>query len=253
MLTGQQKIADLAAKARDMSFTSLNSYLTLDWMREAFRRTRKDGAVGVDGVTAETYAQYLEANLQDLLERCKSGNYVAPALRRHYIPKAGSKGAMRPIAIPCFEDKILQRAVHMVLEPIYEQDFKDCSYGFRPARSAHQCVAAIRETLMHTKGGIIIDVDLRQYFDSIPHDSLREILRGRVHDGVILRTIDKWLNAGILEHGQYSYAERGVPQGGNLSPLLSNIVLHEVMDKWIEEVIKRKSSVRHRDEVECVN
>ena len=141
--TRQRRIAELARQASEMGFTSLNHHLDIDWLREAYRRTRKDGAVGADGQTAEEYAEHLEENLQDLLDRAKSGRYRAPAVRRVHIPKG--EGKTRPIGIPSFEDKVLQRAVAMVLEPIYEQDFLDCSYGFRPGRSAHQALKAVRD------------------------------------------------------------------------------------------------------------
>ena len=135
--TKQQRIAELARQSPEMGFTSLAHLIDIDWLHEAYRRTRKDGAVGVDGQNGEDYAVDLEGNLRSLLERAKSGTYQAPPVRRVHIPKAGSATETRPLGIPTFEDKVLQRAVVMVLEAIYEQDFKDCSYGFRPGRSAH--------------------------------------------------------------------------------------------------------------------
>ena len=145
--TRQQAIAKLAQQAPEMGFTSLNHHIDMVWLHEAYRRTRKDGAPGIDGQTADAYAEHLEDNLQDLLDRAKSGRYRAPAVKRAYIPK-GDGSSSRPIGIPTFEDKILQRAVAMVLEPIYEQDFLDCSYGFRPGRSAHQALQVWRDQLM---------------------------------------------------------------------------------------------------------
>jgi hypothetical protein len=143
--TRQQTIATRARQAPELSFTSLNHYIDLAWLYEAYRRTRKDGAPGVDGQTAAAYADNLEANLKDLLDRAKSGRYRAPAVKRAYIPK-GNGSTTRPIGVPTFEDKIVQRAVVMVLEPIYEQDFLDCSYGFRPSRSAHQALEVWRNS-----------------------------------------------------------------------------------------------------------
>ncbi|MCP4364708.1 MAG: group II intron reverse transcriptase/maturase [Planctomycetes bacterium] len=229
-----------------MSFTSLNQYLTLEWLEEAYRRTRKDGAVGVDGQTAEEYAADLQSNLKNLLEQAKSGRYVAPPVRRGYIPKDGKGGEQRPIGIPTFEDKLLQRAISMILEPIYEQDFLTCSYGFRPKRSAHDCIKDIRDTLYQWRGGYIIDADIKGYFDSIDQSQLRAFLDERVRDGVIRRLIGKWLKAGVREGTQIEYPETGTVQGGVISPLMSNIYLHKVLDEWfIKEVEPRMlSSVR---------
>jgi group II intron reverse transcriptase/maturase len=154
-----------------------------------------------------------------------------------YIPKAGSDDK-RPIGIPTYEDKILQRAVQLVLEPIYEQEFYDFSYGFRPGKSAHQCLGRIWKESMSIQGGYIIDMDISKYFDTIPHEKLREILGQRVSDGVIQRIIGKWLNAGVMEAGNVQYPEKGTPQGGVISPLLSNIYPREVLDRWYAETVK---------------
>jgi group II intron reverse transcriptase/maturase len=215
-----------------MAFTSLNQYLDLTWLYEAYRRTRKDGAVGVDGQTAADYEKDLERNLRSLLERAKSGLYHAPPVRRTYIPK-GTGGDTRPIGIPTLEDKILQRAVVMLIEPIYEQDFHTCSYGFRPGRSAHQALQSLWEQTMQSGGGWILEVDIRKFFDTLDHGHLRTLLQQRVCDGVVLRLIDKWLNAGVMEDGTLSYPEAGSPQGGVISPMLANVYLHYVLDEWI--------------------
>lgn len=235
--TRQQTIAKLAQQASEMSFTSLNHHMDLAWLVEAYRRTRKDGAPGVDGQTAEAYAEHLEENLRDLLDRAKSGRYRAPAVKRAYVPK-GDGSTTRPIGIPTFEDKVLQRAVVMVLEPIYEQDFEDCSYGFRPGRSAHQALEVWRNQLMSLGGGWVIELDVQRFFDTLDKAQLRTFLSRRVRDGVLLRLIGKWLNAGVLEDGTVRYPEAGTPQGGVLSPLLANIFLHEVLDVWFEQDIK---------------
>lgn len=236
--TRQQRIAQLARIHPDVSFTSLAHHIDAAWLHEAFQRTRKDGAPGVDGQTAEDYQRELGANLRSLLERAKSGKYFAPPVRRAHIPKDPSKQETRPIGIPAFEDKVLQRAVHMVLEPLYEQDFLDCSYGFRTGRSAHQALMALRSHMMAVGGGWIIDLDIRKYFDTMVHAHIRAILKKRVSDGVIQRLIGKWLNAGVWEKGNISYPEQGTPQGGVISPLLSNIYLHEVLDMWFENEVK---------------
>jgi group II intron reverse transcriptase/maturase len=235
--TKQRRIAELARIHPDVSFTSLAYHMDVEWLKEAYRRTRKDGAVGVDEQTAEQYGQDLERNLRDLLERAKSGSYKAPPVRRVYIPKGSSKTEKRPIGVPCFEDKVLQRAVVMILEAVYEQDFLDCSYGFRPKRSAHDALQALWEGIMKEGGGWIIDLDVRKFFDTMSHSHLREILKSRVRDGVLVRLIGKWLKAGVWEHGAVAYPGEGSQQGGVISPLLSNIYLHEVLDKWFTEVV----------------
>jgi len=235
--TKQGRIAELAKKAPDMAM-DLSHHMDLEWLMEAFRKTRKGGAVGIDGETAQKYKENLEDNLQSLLDRAKSGSYRAPAIRRVHIPKDGKVNETRPIGITTFEDKVLQRAVVMALEPVYEQDFLDCSHGFRPERSTHQALKALREVLNAMGGGYVIDLDIRKFFDTLSHIHIQKILRQRVRDGVLLRLIGKWLNAGVMEEGCITYSELGVPQGGVVSPLLSNIYLHEVLDKWFEEVVK---------------
>src|ERR1700686_2254737 len=219
----QERIAALVKQSPQMAFTSLAYLMDIDWLKEAYRRTRKDGAVGVDGMTAAEYEQGLEGNLQRLLDRAKSGTYQAPPVRRVYIPKGGSSTETRPLGIPTLEDKILQRAIVMLLEPIYEQDFLDCSFGFRSGRSAHQALQALRNGIMERGGRWVLDVDVRKYFDSIDHAKLRELLARRVTDGVVRRMIDKWLKAGVLESGQVSFPGVGTPQGGVISPTLSNV------------------------------
>ena len=203
---------------------------------EAYRLTRKDGASGIDGVTAADYEVNLEANLLDLLDRIKSGRYRAPPVRRAYIPKAD--GSQRMLGIPTFEDKVAQRAVTMVLEDIYEQDFLPCSYGFRPGRSAHQALRALQNVLWAKRLYWVLDIDIRKYFDSIPHSHLRTFLDQKVTDGVIRRMIDKWLKAGAVEDGLLRYTTEGSPQGGVISPCLSNIFLHYVLDEWFETEVK---------------
>ncbi|MCB9870146.1 MAG: transcription elongation factor GreAB [Planctomycetes bacterium] len=194
---GLQWVARKATEHPEWVFTTLAHHIDLDLLREAFRRTRKDGAVGVDGVTAAEYEGDLEANLQSLLDRAKSGLYRAPAVRRVHIPKGD--GRMRPLGIPTFEDKVLQRAVVMVLEAVYEQDFLPCSFGFRPGRSAHDALRTLREGVMSLGGGYVVEADIRDCFGTLAHHHLREILRQRMRDGVLTRLIGKWLNAGVLD------------------------------------------------------
>lgn len=235
--TRQQRIAQLAREDPGRALHSLSHHIDLEWLIEAHRRTRKDGATGIDGVTGAAYAVNLEANLRILLDRAKSGDsYKAPPVRRVNIPKGD--GTFRPLGIPTFEDKVLQRAVVMVLEPIYEQDFLDCSFGFRPGRSAHQALEMIRSKLMEMGGGWVLDVDIKQYFNSLDHTHLRNILAKGMRDGVITRLIGKWLKAGVWEKGAVTHPDVGSPQGGVISPVLSNVYLHEVLDVWFEEEVK---------------
>lgn len=219
-----------------MAFTSLNHYMDYNWLYQAYQQTRKDGATGVDGQTAEVYARQLESNLHTLLDRIKSGRYRAPAVRRTYIKK--DKGRKRPLGIPTFEDKIVQRAVVMLLEPIYEQDFYHCSFGFRKQRSAHNALQNLRNRIMRERGRWVLDVDIQQYFDTIDHEQLRQFLARRVADGVLRKLIDKWLKAGILESGELIYPTQGTPQGGVISPLLANIYLHYVLDEWFAQAVQ---------------
>jgi group II intron reverse transcriptase/maturase len=235
--TRRQRIAALAQQSPPMGFTSLAYFIDLDWLHEAYQRTRKDGATGVDGQTAAEYAANLKENLQALLDRAKSGTYRAPPVRRVHIPK-GTGTETRPLGIPTFEDKVLQRAVAMVLEPIYEQDFLPCSYGFRPGRSAHQALQELWQQTMRVNGGWVLEVDIRKFFDTLDHAHLRELLHQRIRDGVLLRLIGKWLKAGVLEDGCLTHPEAGTPQGGVISPLLANIFLHYVLDVWFETEVK---------------
>jgi RNA-directed DNA polymerase len=234
--TKYERIAKLAKQMPTAVMWSLSKHMDVEWLREAYRRTRKDGASGVDGQSAKEYEKGLEANLEQLLGRAKSGAYRAPPVRRVHIPKGD--GQTRPLGIPTFEDKVLQRAVVMLLEAVYEQDFLNCSYGFRPGRSAHQALGKLRDTLMEMGGGWALEVDIRKYFDTIDHGQLRTVLRQRIGDGVVLRLIDKWLNAAVMEKGELSYPETGTPQGGVVSPMLANIFLHTVLDTWFESEVK---------------
>ncbi len=234
--TRLEQIAHLAEKFADSPLTTLAHHMDIDWLREAYRRTRKDGARGIDGQSADEYAADLEGNLARLLERAKSGSYRAPAVRRTYIPKGN--GERRALGIPTFEDKVLQRAVAMVLEAVYEREFLDCSYGFRPGRSAHQALDALHLQATRMAGGWAIEVDIRKYFDTIDHRQLQEVLRQRIRDGVIVRLVGKWLNAGVMEDGELHRSEAGTPQGGVISPLLANIYLHTVLDVWFAKEVR---------------
>jgi group II intron reverse transcriptase/maturase len=240
VFTQRLRIGILAEKHPEMSFTSLNHLLQLETLEDAFHKTRKDGATGVDGQTAQDYEANLQANLQSLLDRAKSGTYQAPPVRRVRIPKDGAPGETRPLGIPTFEDKVLQRAVAWILSGIYDWDFRPCSYGFRKHHSAHDAVKDLHAGLQKMNCGWVLEVDIRKFFDTLDHGVLRDLLRRRVRDGVLLRLIGKWLNAGVLEEGALTYPEAGSPQGGVISPLLANVYLHYVLDDWfINEVQPR--------------
>lgn len=247
------RIADLARRMPGKPLTTLAHHIDLPFLLEAFRRTRKDGAPGVDGQTAQQYEHDLEGNLGRLLERAKSGDgYRAPPVRRVHIPK-GDGSQTRALGIPTFEDKVLQRAVTMVLEAVYEQDFLPCSYGFRPGRSAHDALRATQQALLTGEGGWVLEIDIEAFFDSIDKAKLRQSLEQRIRDGVLLRLVGKWLNAGVLEGGELSHPEKGTPQGGVISPMLANVYLHEVLDAWFTNEVKprlggRSTLVRYADD-----
>jgi RNA-directed DNA polymerase len=229
------RIAKLAREHSDWAFKSVHHVIDVEFLREAYRRTRKDAAVGVDGKGAKDFSLELEKNLGSLLSRFRSGTYYAPPVKRVHIPKGD--GRTRPIGIPTFEDKVLQRAVAMVIEAIYEQDFHPGSFGFRPGRSAHDALHAIREATQKFDGWVL-EVDIQSFFDTLDHGALRGFLDKRVSDGVLRRTIDKWLKAGVLEAGAIMRPTEGTPQGGVISPILANVYLHEVLDIWFEREVK---------------
>jgi RNA-directed DNA polymerase len=251
--TKLERVAELAREMKGKPLTTLAHHIDVDWLYEAFLRTRKDGATGVDRQSAGQYAQALGENLRRLCERAKSGTYQAPPVRRVHIPK-GDGSQTRPIGIPTFEDKVLQRAVAMVVEAIYEEGFHDFSYGFRPQRSAHQACEAVQNAAVRMGGGWVLEVDIKKFFDTLDHGQLQRILSQRVRDGVLLQLIGKWLNAGVMEGTTLEHPEAGTPQGGVISPLLANIYLHEVVDDWfVREVRPRlKGSavlVRYADDM----
>jgi len=247
----KRRIVMAAQKYRHEPLTALGHHLDLCWMHEAYRRVRKHAAPGVDGQTVAEYGENLSENLRDLLARAKSGSYQAPPVKRAYVPKNEKED--RPIGLPTVEDKILQRAVAMILEPIYEQEFLPCSFGFRPGRSPHLALDYLRTQCFEQKVQWVLEVDLRKFFDTVDHRQMRELLGRRVQDGVVGRLSAKWLKAGVWEKGTVSYPEEGTPQGGVISPLLSNIYLHEVLDKWFVESVQpacggRTFMVRYADD-----
>jgi RNA-directed DNA polymerase len=250
--TKLDRVAELARTIRGQGLTSLSHHIDVTFLEAAVSRTRRDGATGIDGVTAEEYEVDLKANLESLLERFKTGSYFAPPVRRTEIPK-GDGTQTRPIGIPTYEDKTLQRAMLMVLEAVYEQEFHDFSYGFRPNRSAHQALARLRGHVMEMWGGWILEVDIKSFFDTLDHAVLRSFLDQRVRDGVLRRAIDKWLKAGVMKDGLVLPTDQGTPQGGVISPLLANVYLHYVLDEWFMRDVQprmrgRTHLVRYADD-----
>ena len=249
--TKQLGIANTAKKYPHEAITVLHPHLDEHWLWEASQRVRKSGAVGVDGQSHADYEKDKAQRLKALLTKAKDGSYRAPPVKRVYIPK--DRCEKRGIGIPTHEDKLLQRAVVMLLEPIYEEEFHDFSFGLRPNKSPHQALKYLRDQCYEQDVAYVLDVDLRKYFDTIDHMHLREILHRRVGDGVVTRLINKWLKAGVWEEGIVQYPKAGSPQGGVISPLLSNVYLHTVLDDWyvndIQPHLQGKSfMVRYADD-----
>ena len=228
--TQLRQIAEQAANYPGQVFTTLAHRMDVNFLREAYTRLRKGSAPGLSGVTVKEYGQNLEANLQDLHERLKSQRYEAPAIKRVWIDKDGGK--KRPIGLSEVEDKIVQKAVSMLISAVYDQDFYPCSYGFIAGRNAHQALREIRRCCMTGNIRWIVDADVCGFFDNIDRGKLREILKTRINDGGLLRLIGKWLNAGVMDGDVLSYSDKGTPQGGIISPVLANIFLHHVLDDW---------------------
>jgi len=239
MSTEMLLIAERAKKLKGEALHSLNHLINEELLTKCYKQLNKNSSSGTDGENWYEFGITAEEQIPLLLNKFKTGTYRAPSIRRVYIPK-DNKGGKRPIGIPTVSDKVLQAAVRSVLDPIYEEDFKDFSYGFRNKRSAHQAINYMFKEVTFKSMRYIIDADIKNYFGSIDHGMLREFLSRRVNDGVIRKMIDKWLKAGILEEGQLSYPTEGTPQGGIISPILSNIYLHYVLDEWFSEKIQPK-------------
>ena len=240
MSTNLARIGVRAREHPDQVFTSLYHHIAdIDHLRACYRMLQGNKAVGVDEVTKSMYAEDLEANLQDLSARLKRMGYRPHPKRRIYIPKPGSEQG-RPLGISSFEDKIVELATQRVLEPLFEPLFDDCSYGYRPQRSPHQCLDALGRTLQQKRVNILVEADIRGFFDAVHHEWLLKFLRQRIGDERVLRLISRMLKAGIMEDGLVQVAEVGTPQGSILSPLLSNVYLHYVLDLWFQRRIRRR-------------
>jgi RNA-directed DNA polymerase len=248
-----ERVRQVARKDRKAKFTALLHHIyDLNTLRTAYFSLKKEAAPGVDGETWRHYGQALEENLQDLSERLQRGAYRAKPVRRVYIPKAD--GRQRPLGVTALEDKLVQRATVEVLNAIYETDFLGFSYGFRPGRSPHDALDALYVGLLTRQVNWVLDLDIRGFFDAIDHGWLVKFLGHRIADQRVVRLIQKWLNAGVLEDGKRSVAQEGTPQGGSASPLLANLYLHYVFDLWVQAWRKKQATgemivVRFADDI----
>jgi RNA-directed DNA polymerase len=236
MCTDIDRISELAKEDPQRRFFSIAHLITPEAMEAAFRSLRKTASAGIDGVTYKEYEKDAAGNIRRLHQRLKDGKYQVQPLRRVYIPK--ENGKQRPISIPALEDKIVQKVVVDLLNAIYEQDFLDCSYGFRPGRGQHQALDEVGRVLCTRPTEWILEIDITAYFDSIVREQLVEMVEKRVSDGGVLRLIQKWIKVGVIEEGRLLVSETGTGQGQPISPLLANIYLHHVLDEWFEEVVK---------------
>jgi RNA-directed DNA polymerase len=238
MSTQLDRITKKAKSEPKLRFTSLAHLLTPEFLTETWKQINRRGASGVDGETAKEFEQDLDTRIQELCLRLKQGTYKAPPVRRVEIPKGPDKEGTRPLGIPTVEDRLLQRSVARILEAIFEADFLECSYGFRPGRNPHGALRTLRKIIVTKKVGNLFEADIRGYFNHIQHDWLQKMVAHRIADPLILRLIGKWLKAGYMVEGVVLRTEEGSPQGGPISPILSNIYLHFVLDLWFEKKIK---------------
>jgi len=237
-----ERVRQAATRDKKQRFTALFHHINdVERLRAAFFAIKKDAAAGIDGETWEHYVENLEANLQDLSHRLKRGAYRAKPVRRVYIPKVGKPGELRPLGVPALEDKIVQRATVEVLNAIYEQDFLEFSYGFRPGRSPHQALDALAVGIGTRKVSWVLDADIRKFYDTLDQGWLVKFVEHRIADRRVVRLIQKWLKAGVRVEGKRVQSEIGTVQGGSISPLLSNIYLHYVLDLWVQRWRKKQA------------
>jgi group II intron reverse transcriptase/maturase len=254
-LTKLALISQRAQKEPKFQFTSLAHLLNEAFLKECYYRLGRDRASGIDGVSWEEYGEHLDKNLRDLVVRMKAKRYKPQPVKRVYIPK--NEHEKRPLGLPALEDKIVQKGIAWILEAIYEADFLDCSYGFRPGRDCHQAINAVDKIIMRKRVNYVIEADIRGYFDNVSHDWMIKFLQVRITDASFLLLIRRFLKAGYIEDGKVVLTEQGTPQGGNLSPMLSNIFLHYVLDLWfVKKVVPRVPGacelVRYADDFVCM-
>jgi len=238
MSTQLGQIAKKAKLDRHARFTSLAHLLTPAFLKETWRMMNWKAASGVDGESTEQFASEMEERVEEICGQLKAGMYRAPPVRRVEIPKGPGKSGTRPLGIPTVADRLLQRAVARILEAVFEADFLDCSFGFRPGRNPHHALQALRRQVVTGKVSHVFEADIRSYFTRIDHQWLRRMVAHRIADPIILRLISKWLKAGALRDGVFIAAEEGTPQGGPISPVLSNVYLHFTLDLWFEKKFK---------------
>ena len=238
MSTQLGQIAKKAKLDRNAQFTSLAHLLTPAFLKETWRMMNRKAASGVDGESTEQFASEMEERVEEICRQLKAGAYRAPPVRRVEIPKGPGKSGTRPLGIPTVADRLLQRAVARILEAVFEADFLDCSFGFRPGRNPHHALQALRRQVVTGKVSHVFETDIRSYFTRIDHQWLRRMVAHRIADPIILRLISKWLKAGALRDGVFIAAEEGTPQGGPISPVLSNVYLHFTLDLWFEKKFK---------------
>ena len=255
METKLKRIAELARKDQDMVFTSLVHLLNEENLKQCHHELASGKATGINGVTKESYESELDDNIKNLVERLKKKAYRPVPVKRTYINKPGSK-KKRPLGIPDHEDKIVQRALGKILNAIYENDFLDSSFGFRPKRSCHDALKILNVYIEKRPTNYIVDVDIKGFFDNVDHDWMMKFLKHRIQDPNLLRIIARFLKGGYMEEGKYYDVEKGTPQGGVISPILANVYLHYVLDLWFDKVVRNQCKgkaymVRYADDFVC--
>lgn len=255
MNTKLERIAKIAKENPELKFTALIHHINKEMLMECHKELKANKATGIDGITKEEYEENLEENLENLLNRMKKFSYRPQPVRRVYIPKAGSD-KKRPLGIPSYEDKLVQLAINKILTQIYEQDFIDSSFGFRPNRSCHDALKILNVYLEKGNINYVVDADIKGFFDHVDHEWLMKFLEHRIADKNLLRYISRFLKAGIMEDGRFEKTYEGTPQGGICSPILGNIYLHYVLDLWFEKVVRKRCKgnaymVRYCDDFVC--
>ena len=238
MYTKLARIAEIAIEKPNDKFTSLIHLVNKEMLMECHKLLEKNKATGIDGITKEDYGAKLEENIEDLLARMKTFKYRPQPVKRVYIPKAGSD-EKRPLGIPSYQDKLVQMAINKIIMQIYEQDFLDCSFGFRPNIGCHDALKQLDVYLSNRNVNYVVDADIKGFFNNVDHEWMMKFLNHRIADKSLLRYISRFLKAGVMENGSFEKSEAGTPQGGVISPILGNVYLHYALDLWFEKVVKK--------------